>query len=94
MSSSGDDDRALFDSWLQMEQRMAWYAGIYKKGSFLVTRETALEWRQGLSKAMEKEYLRMSQGNLPRRLTPFVVLGRGPGGDDDGGASFRGAAAS
>jgi hypothetical protein len=80
-------DEELFMSWTQIEQRMAWYASLYKHRRFRVSRLMALEWRVKLQEAIQIEYARISQGLLPRRLTPFVVLGEGPGGDDGADAN-------
>ena len=74
-----------------MELRMAFYAGITRRGVLTVSTETAQRWREALPLAIEEEYARLDNGELPRRLTVDVVLGtRGP----PTGEEAKGAAAA
>jgi hypothetical protein len=65
------------EGWSQVEQRMAFYAGIIKRGKITIPADLAQRWRNALPRAIEEEYRRLDRGELPRSLTTAVVLGDG-----------------
>lgn len=73
---------------------MAFYAGISRHGKVVVSRALAQQWRAALPAAIEREYARISSGELPRRLTLSVVLGiDSNNGEDTSPATERDASA-
>ena len=49
----------------QVEQRMAFYAGILKKGQLMLSEEEAAEWRRDLPAAIRGQHLLIDRGELP-----------------------------
>ena len=53
----------------QVEQRMAFYAGILKKGQLTLNQEDAEEWRRDLPAAIRAQHLLLDNGELPVAMT-------------------------
>jgi hypothetical protein len=75
LQSDNDADKEAFCSWTQVEQRMAFYAGIYKHGRGFrgASPSTLAAWRRGLPAAIDEEHRRIETGALPRTLSFNVV---------------------
>ncbi len=69
------NDLSIFESYTQMTQRMAFYAGIWnpKTKKFTISLDDAIEYGKKLPIAIELEYIRIENGNLPRKLTLKIV---------------------
>lgn len=63
-----------YRTWSQLEQRAAFYSGVVRRGQLLVSEEVCQKWREALPKAIEQEYERLDSGELPRLLTPQLLL--------------------
>ena len=68
------EGRRLFEALPQMSQRMAFYAGTWRKGDWTIPLDTAKIYSALLPTAIGLEADRMSGGAEPRRLTPGVVV--------------------
>ncbi len=68
-------DAEIFLSWDQPAQRAAFYAGVYRRGTFPCGREVALRWLAALPAVLDAERERLALGGLPRRLDVAAVLG-------------------
>ena len=60
---------AMFRSMSPVAQRMAWSAGVWRRGRFTVSLSEAQEYCRLLPAAIEAEYDSMAAGVLPSRLT-------------------------
>ncbi len=67
------EGKAIWQGFSQMAQRMAFYAGAWKRGRFTIPLEEARDYGKFLPASIEREHLRIEEGALPRKLTPELV---------------------
>jgi hypothetical protein len=53
----------------QIEQRMAFYAGLLKDGKLTLNDEDAEEWRKDLPMAIQGQYICLDRGDRPVKMS-------------------------
>jgi hypothetical protein len=71
--SADAEGKEIWLTFTQMAQRMAFYAGVYKRGRFTIPLHEAREYGRQLPAAIGREHLHIEGGAMPRLLTPEVV---------------------
>ena len=66
--------REAMASLTALEKRMAWHGGLLRRGRLTVSAEELEQWRKGLPQWTEREYERMTRGELTERPTFKTVM--------------------
>ncbi len=69
------NDLIIFNTYSNLTKRMAFYANIWnaKQQKFMIPLDKAIEYGQKLPIALKYEYIRIDNGNIPRKLTLTVI---------------------